>query len=37
MSDKDLLPLLKSIAASLERLAPPAGKANDLKSADAFV
>lgn len=37
MSDKDLLPLLKSIAASLERLAPPAGKANDLTSADAFV
>ena len=37
MPDKDLLPLLKSIAASLERLAPPAPMANDLKSADAFV
>ena len=37
MPDKDLVPLLKSIAASLERLAPPAPMANDLKSADAFV
>ncbi len=36
-TEKDLMPLLASIAASLERLAPPAGKANDLAAADAFV
>jgi predicted AAA+ superfamily ATPase len=37
MSDKDLLPLLKSIAESLQRLAPPAGCENDLDASDAFV
>ncbi len=36
-TEQDLLPLLASIAASLERLAPPAGKRNDLAAADAFV
>jgi predicted AAA+ superfamily ATPase len=37
MTDKDLLPVLQSIAASLQRLAPPAMRANDLDAADAFV
>src|SRR3954447_10059069 len=37
MTDKDLLPLLQSIADSLQRLAPPASRANDLDAADAFV
>jgi hypothetical protein len=37
MAEKDLLPLLQSIAQSLERLAPPATRANDLDSSDAFV
>jgi predicted AAA+ superfamily ATPase len=37
MSDPELLPLLKSIAESLQRLAPAAAKPNDLESADAFV
>ena len=37
MADKDLLPLLQSIAESLARLAPPAVRANDLGASDAFV
>jgi predicted AAA+ superfamily ATPase len=37
MTDSDLLPLLRSIAASLERLAPQAAATPDLWSADAFV
>jgi hypothetical protein len=37
MSDPELLPLLKSIAESLQRLAPAASRPNDLAGADAFV
>jgi predicted AAA+ superfamily ATPase len=37
MTDSDLLPLLRSIAASLERLAPQPSAAPDLWAADAFV
>jgi len=37
MTDSDLLPLLRSIAASLERLAPKPSAAPDLWAADAFV
>ncbi|TXH38125.1 MAG: ATP-binding protein [Rhodospirillaceae bacterium] len=37
MSDQDTLALLRSIAASLERLAPPMPKSIDLTAADAFV
>lgn len=37
MSQNDLLPLLKQIADSLERLAPAKAKAIDLAAADAFV
>jgi len=37
MTDSDLLPLLRSIAASLERLAPRPSAAPDLWAADAFV
>src|SRR5256885_15189727 len=37
MSDPELLPLLKSIAESLQRLAPAASRSNDLAGADAFV
>jgi hypothetical protein len=37
MTDKDLLPLLRSIAESLQRLAPPEARANDLDGSDAFV
>jgi uncharacterized protein len=37
MSDQELLPLLKSIAESLQRLAPSAAQPNDLAAADAFV
>jgi predicted AAA+ superfamily ATPase len=37
MTDKDLLPVLQSIAESLQRLAPPAARANDLDASDAFV
>ncbi|HVZ01076.1 MAG TPA: ATP-binding protein [Dongiaceae bacterium] len=37
MPDQELLPLLKSIAESLERLAPAASRPNDLAAADAFV
>src|SRR3954447_17091734 len=37
MTDKDLLPLLQSIADSLQRLAPQATRENDLEAADAFV
>ena len=37
MTEFDLLPLLQSIAASLERLAPKQGAAPDLWAADAFV
>jgi predicted AAA+ superfamily ATPase len=37
MSDPELLPLLKSIAESLQRLAPPASRANELDASDAFV
>jgi len=37
MSDNELLPLLKSIAESLQRLAPAASRSNDLAGADAFV
>jgi uncharacterized protein len=37
MSDPELLPLLKSIAESLQRLAPAASRSNDLAAADAFV
>jgi predicted AAA+ superfamily ATPase len=37
MSDQDTLAFLRSIAASLERLAPPAPKSIDLTAADAFV
>ena len=37
MTESDLLPLLQSIAASLERLAPKQGTAPDLWAADAFV
>jgi predicted AAA+ superfamily ATPase len=37
MTESDLLPLLQSIAASLERLAPKQGAAPDLWAADAFV
>jgi len=37
MSESDLLPLLQSIAASLERLAPKPGAVPDLWAADAFV
>ena len=37
MTESDLLPLLQSIAASLERLAPKQGVAPDLWAADAFV
>jgi hypothetical protein len=37
MSDQEVLPLLKSIAESLQRLAPAAAQSNDLDAADAFV
>jgi uncharacterized protein len=37
MPDTDLVPLLNRIAASLERLAPPAPPKNDLDAADAFI
>src|SRR5689334_21564273 len=37
MTDKDLLPVLQSIAESLQRLAPQATRANDLDASDAFV
>jgi hypothetical protein len=37
MTDKDLLPVLQSIAESLQRLAPPTQRAIDLDAADAFV
>ncbi|HEX9448472.1 MAG TPA: ATP-binding protein [Dongiaceae bacterium] len=37
MPDQETLILLRSIAASLDRLAPVAGKTNDLSLADAFV
>jgi predicted AAA+ superfamily ATPase len=37
MTDKDLLPLLQSIADSLQRLAPQALRSNDLDASDAFV
>jgi len=37
MTDSELLPLLRSIAASLERLAPKPSAAPDLWAADAFV
>ena len=37
MTDKDLLPVLQSIAESLQRLAPPATRSNDLDASDAFV
>jgi predicted AAA+ superfamily ATPase len=37
MTGKDLLPLLQSIAESLQRLAPQAARANDLDTSDAFV
>jgi predicted AAA+ superfamily ATPase len=37
MSDQETLALLRSIAASLDRLAPDTAKANDLTAADAFV
>jgi predicted AAA+ superfamily ATPase len=37
MSDQDMLALLRSIAASLERLAPAMPKTIDLTAADAFV
>jgi predicted AAA+ superfamily ATPase len=37
MTDSDLTPLLRSIAASLERLAPKPAPAADLWAADAFV
>lgn len=37
MTDSDLLPLLRSIAASLERLAPQPSAAPDLWAAEAFV
>src|SRR5262245_46322444 len=37
MTDSDLLPLLRSIAASLKRLAPKAADVPDLWSAEAFV
>jgi uncharacterized protein len=37
MTEKDLLPVLQSIAESLQRLAPPATRRNDLDASDAFV
>ena len=37
MSDKDLLDALRMIADSLERIAPPAARSNDLGRGDAFV
>jgi uncharacterized protein len=37
MSDKDLLDALRTIADSLERIAPPAARSNDLSRGDAFV
>src|SRR5689334_19748554 len=37
MTEKDLLPVLQTIAESLQRLAPPAARRNDLDAADAFV
>jgi predicted AAA+ superfamily ATPase len=37
MSDKDLLDALRMIADSLERIAPPATRDNDLSRGDAFV
>ena len=37
MTDKDLLPVLQSIAESLQRLAPQAARSNDLDASDAFV
>ncbi|MET1028855.1 MAG: ATP-binding protein [Dongiaceae bacterium] len=37
MPDQETLALLRSIASSLERLAPAAAKTNDLTAADAFV
>jgi predicted AAA+ superfamily ATPase len=37
MTDKDLLPLLQSIAESLQRLAPESARTNDLDASDAFV
>ncbi|HVJ43622.1 MAG TPA: ATP-binding protein [Dongiaceae bacterium] len=37
MPEQETLALLRSIAASLDRLAPAAGKSNDLAAADAFV
>ena len=37
MSDQEMLTLLKSIATSLDRLAPAAGKTSDLTAADAYV
>jgi predicted AAA+ superfamily ATPase len=37
MTEPNLLPLLQSIADSLARLAPAAGRANDLDASDAFV
>ncbi len=37
MPDQETLALLRSIASSLERLAPAAAKATDLSAADAFV
>jgi predicted AAA+ superfamily ATPase len=36
-TERDLLPLLNRIADALERLAPPAGPANDFNASDAFV
>jgi len=36
MNEKEILPLLRAIAESLERLAPPAPRKIDLHSADAF-
>jgi predicted AAA+ superfamily ATPase len=37
MTDKDLTPLLQSIADSLSRLAPQAARGNDLDASEAFV
>jgi predicted AAA+ superfamily ATPase len=37
MTEKDLLPVLQSIAESLQRLAPQAARSNDLDASEAFV
>src|SRR5271168_3524394 len=37
MPEPDFVPLLQRIAASLERLAPPAPPQSDLDAADAFI